>query len=286
MGNAMTPRTILVPLDGDAAGEATLGVAFGFAGQWRAHVVALSISPDPRDAAYLVGDVVSRETVEAILNAAEAEAKQRVATARAQFERCLKTAKAGGTDEATGTLEEVVGQDHDTVAAYGRAADLIIAQRPVDPIGSRAATILEAALFASGRPVLVPASKPSGSLATRVAVLWNDSVEATRAVAGAEPFLARAGRVDVLIAGDDAAIRASAGRLVANLLRHGVAAEIIDVVPGTRSDAEALAAKATELGATLVVMGAYGHSRLREFVLGGVTRHMLGAAAPALLLAH
>lgn len=281
----MTHRTILVPIGEGVASETALGTAFSLAGAWSSHVIGLGISPDPRDAAYLVGEAVSADAIDSIMRAAEARSAQLAAAARKQFESARAAAQTG-SGRVSAELIEVVGQDRDHVAAFGRTSDLIVASRPNDPIGSRAAGVLEAALFETGRPVLVPPARGAAQPTERVAILWNDSVQAVRAVAGAAPFLARAGRVDILVAEAGTDLAASAARLAANLGRHGVKAEADRVDLAGRDDASALAARVADLGATLVVMGAYGHSRLREFILGGVTRRMIAEPAPTLLMAH
>ncbi|MGH6720058.1 MAG: universal stress protein, partial [Alphaproteobacteria bacterium] len=253
----MTHRTLLVPIGRGAAGEAALGTAFALAGKWGGHVVALSVRPDPRDAVYLVGEAASPGAVEAILRSAEASAERRAAEARDQFEGARAAAHAGG-GRVSAELHEVVGQDRDHVAAFGRVADLIVVPRPDDPIGSRAAGVLEAALFETGRPVLVAPARGVAAPTGRVALLWNDGVEAARAVVGAGPFLARADRVDILVAGAGEDLVASAERLATGLGRHGVKAGVVRVAFADRDEAAALAARIAELGANLVVMGAYG----------------------------
>lgn len=280
----MNPRTILVPLAEQATAEVALRMAFHLARPWHAQVTALSVRTDPRDVVFLVGEAPSGQLIEQVVRAAEAEAARRLERDKSLFERMAQAARgadAGGA-KLEARLEDVVGADAEQVAALGRTADLIVAARPQEPIGSREAVMLEAALFGTGRPVLVPPVDFAPAVAERIVILWNDSREAASAVAAAGPFLTRAEAVRILITEADGT-RPSADRLVANLLRHGIAAEVHAV----KGDAAgALADKAESLGASLIVMGAYGHSRLRELVLGGVTRHMLAARGPALLMAH
>jgi nucleotide-binding universal stress UspA family protein len=282
----MTPRTILAVLEGGPSSETSLRAAFALAGQWGGHVTALCVRPDPRDAAYLVTDTVSGRVVEDVLRAIERDAETRAAEARGLFDRVLAEAGlAGAKHKPTAALEIVVGAEAEVVAGFGRTADLIVVPRAQRETQSEIA--LEAALFSSGRPVLVTPAEPAAQLAERVVVLWNDTVEAARAATAAMPFLARAGGIEIVLVkedGDDA--QASAGRLAANLLRHGVAAAVTALDAGSKPVMEVIAGFLAKREPSLVVMGAYGHSRLREFVLGGVTRHMLAAPGPALLMAH
>jgi nucleotide-binding universal stress UspA family protein len=152
------------------------------------------------------------------------------------------------------------------------------------------APIFSAVLFETGRPVLVAGSGmgeagPSGRSVSprRVVVAWKESAEAARAVSAALPLLARAERVTAVSARDDDERTRGLDALATYLSWHGIAADrrLLAAYP---SVGEALAAAAVE--ADLVVMGGYSHSRLRELILGGVTRHMLEKTKLPLLLAH
>jgi nucleotide-binding universal stress UspA family protein len=167
--------------------------------------------------------------------------------------------------------------------AYGRAADLLVMERPrpSDALGAR---VLAAALLDTGRPVLIPGSRlPS---LDRVAIAWKPTREAARAVAAAQPFILQAKRLSVLWMDDDQrAARAETERVVTTLRRHQSSVETFLLQP-SRDVGAALLLKAQEIGAGLLVMGAYGHGRTREIVFGGVTQRVLGGAEIPVLMAH
>jgi len=174
------------------------------------------------------------------------------------------------------------------LASEARTADLFVGTRPYgDPAGGE--RIEETVLFRSGRGCMFvpPASKP-GKFET-IFVAWKNTREAARAVAEAMPFLQRASQVIVGLVEEEGASEqfgiepgADIGRY---LSRHGVAAEIRPI-NGWVYAGEALLNEAQRTGAQMIVMGGYGHSRFREWVLGGATRHLLTHAGVPVLMAH
>jgi len=149
--------------------------------------------------------------------------------------------------------------------------------------------IAESALFESGRPVIVvPYIQKAPLKLDRVMVCWDGSRAATRAIADAMPLLERAGQVELVIAGKERGKRdeipgADMGQ---HLARHGLTVDVKRVSGGDIDVADALLSHAADATIDFVVMGGYGHSRLREFVLGGVTRSILRAMTAPTLLSH
>jgi len=175
------------------------------------------------------------------------------------------------------------------LAAVARIADLFIGTRPYG-VPTREERIEEAVLFKSGRGcLLVPPGGKSPARFDTVFVAWNNTREAARALAESMPFLRRARQVIVGIAEQHGAseqygeaVGADIGR---HLSRQGVVAEIRPI-NGWANAGEGLLNEARKSSADLVVMGGYGHSRFREWVLGGVTRHLLTHATVPILIAH
>lgn len=122
----------------------------------------------------------------------------------------------------------------------------------------------------------------------RVAVCWDGSREAVRALRDALELLSAAKAVDVLIAdeGDETRPQISGKQIKELLQAHGIEAKIHEITPAHRNAGKDLLAKTDELGSQVIVMGAYGHSRLRDLVLGGVTQHMLRNTTVPLVLSH
>jgi len=170
-----------------------------------------------------------------------------------------------------------------------RCADLLI----VGEMGSeqRVGELTTDIILDSGRPVLiVPENGKSGDLSGKIVIGWDGSREATRAVFDALPLLKRAKTVDLVTVGksDDAknAVRAGGGEMASVLSRHGVNAEVVMVERGDSSAGDALLNYASENDGDLLVMGCYGHSRLRERLFGGATRHVMKKMIVPVLMSH
>jgi nucleotide-binding universal stress UspA family protein len=172
------------------------------------------------------------------------------------------------------------------MAAYGMTADLIVASRGVRGDEVVARTTLEALLLETGRPLLIPsASTPKVAMADRIAIAWKPTPQAARAVAFAMPFLARAKEIVVMTAEEEEGRRDEADRLVRSLAWHGLNAVAQNIKPDAGGAARTLLAAAADC-AGLLVMGGYGHSRVREWVFGGFTQQMLVEAPVPVLMAH
>lgn len=176
------------------------------------------------------------------------------------------------------------------VARQGRSADLIIVGvvRGESWLDTSRRTDLSDLVMQAGRPTLILPAQAEALTAKHVVVGWKDTREARRAVADAMPFLKRAAKVVVVESADDIPL-ADAGRNVEDvaawLKRHGVTAEALALDPKTNATAE-LGAIAAKEAADLIVAGAYGHSRFREWVLGGVTRDLLQHPDLCSLVSH
>ena len=164
-------------------------------------------------------------------------------------------------------------------------ADLLVFAHKPGHHDPRETQCLESALLYTGRPVLL-AAKPQPTLGRNVAIAWNGRLEASRAVNAALPFLAAAEQVRILTlrTGDSAGDHGE--RLVQALAWRGIAAGVSVIEPEGSPPFAALTRRAAETGTDLLVMGAYGHSRVREMILGGATRYVLNHDGPAVLLAH
>ena len=149
--------------------------------------------------------------------------------------------------------------------------------------------IAESALFEAGRPVIfVPYIQKAPLKLDNVMVCWDGSRSAARAIADAMPLLERAGHVEVVIVGNESGKQdeiqgADMGR---HLARHGLNVEVERITRGDIDVADVLLSHAANSGAEFIVMGGYGHSRLREFVLGGVTRGILHSMTVPVLMSH
>jgi nucleotide-binding universal stress UspA family protein len=287
----MTIKTILTALSGAEPDRRRLDASFAVARRFAAHIDALHARGDPRNAVPITVEGMSGALVEDIMRAAERDAAERAQAARATFDRWRADAGATLAERPTDGVEvtaswyEEMGREDDLIARYGRLADLIVESRPTES-DFTAETSVEAAIFDTGRPVLLVAPEPGAELGETVAIFWNGSAQAARAVAGALPLLSQATRVHVLWVDEALGPEPAQKGLPDYLAWHGVNASVSKFQPDYRSVGEALLQEADRVGADLLVMGAYTHSRIRQMVLGGVTKHVLGHAAIPVLLAH
>ena len=286
-------RTLLVPIDGSADSEALARSAFAIARENSAHVDALHVRPDPRDAVPLLGEGLSGDMIENMINAADTEAQTRADAARTLFETIAKAEGVtfvvgpGSESGVTTTWHDVSGREDEVVAWRGRLADLIVMARPGEDASAMRSLSLHAALFETGCGVLALPPSPEPLLSARkIAIAWNGTQPATRAVHAALDILGRAKEVHVLSCESERTDPSAAIELADYLKWRSITASVHEFAPGDRHIADALLDRAAEVNADLLVMGAYSHSRLLQTVLGGVTSIVLSDAKIPLLMAH
>lgn len=243
-----------------------------------AHVTAAALAPDPGTSGGFLDDGA------AFLIPALEEARHAILQMLEEFATSFRRS---GARVETEVFTETSGTADRALGPLARNFDLIVAEQPDPDLPDERRSMIEAVLFASGRPVLVVPSKEGvlGKL-ENVLVAWDGSATAARAVGDAIPFLARARRVELVTAVD--AVDKTAGsspRIVRHLARHGVEAAF-HRLPIADDVASTLLSHASHAAADLMVMGGYGHSRLRERMLGGATRGVLEAMTLPVLMAH
>ena len=223
------------------------------------------------------------------------DAEQRTFDAKAAFDAFCKTSdiKAVSPDSQETLMHDgmvvswnlMSGNDNRDLANRGRLFDLIVVARAKDQIGGVDSVQLEAALFDTGRPVLVTSDAFKSKETSSIAIAWDGSREAAHSVALALPFLTKAEKVCIMSVGKcEPGMGFNAlGRYLA---RHGVQAEHCLLETSGKSVADTLVEASLDKDAGLLVMGAYGHSALGESLFGGVTRDLLEDGKIPLLLAH
>lgn len=273
---------VLVPVITLESDETALRTGAGLAAQLGGAAAALVVGVGIGSA---YADVESPLS-EALLDLA-AGAKSAAARERAAITSWIARHQPGLSLRAV-TVESAA--THDAIVAHARMADLVVMSAS-DKHGRARRELIEDILFKSGRPLLLlPANfKPKRDW-NRVLIAWNASTQAMRAIVGGLPLLRAASHVRIVTV-DATPSEAGHGEapgheLAAYLAKHGVSAEIVNLDGLGRDFAQRLEEAALDFDADMIVMGAYGHSRAREFVLGGVTRTLLGASAFPLLLAH
>jgi nucleotide-binding universal stress UspA family protein len=280
----MSFRDLLVLVDQGRNGRERVDLAARIARDFEAHLTGLYVGvPLPLQLAVLselpveVSEMHERASREAA-EGAEALFRERMAAAEPTLSAEWRSAE---------------GDPGEVASLHARYADLAIVGQ-ADPDGSAPGTtpdLPERVILGAGRPALVvPYVGRFESVGRRVLVAWNASREATRAVNDALPFLKRAARVTVLSvnprSGVDAHGAIPGADIALHLARHDVTVEAATVATDDVRVDDMLLSQASDMEADLIVMGAYGHSRLGELVLGGATRHLLRQITVPVFMSH
>lgn len=281
-------KTILVPLNSGDLDEALLASALAAAQRFKAHVEVLYVPRSRRDDIVRYGTVgMSDRLRQEVMEAAERGADEQASALRKAFEKfcrdnnVLIAGTPGTPEKATAAFREEASRGGDALVRRGRLSDLIFVPRPGD--SPAAAETFETALLETGRPVVVVPPTPPPRVATRIAIGWNASAEAARAVAAAMPCLASADAVTVLASEKR---RADARELAEYLEWNGIKPAVTIFETGARSVGETLFAESRALGADLLVIGGYTRTRARQLLFGGVTRYVFETADLPVMMAH
>jgi nucleotide-binding universal stress UspA family protein len=221
----------------------------------------------------------------------EEECRRAADRAAERFEACatehgLAVEAITASGSAAAGWREIEGTDEQVVGAHGRLFDLVVVGREFGRGWLNWRAMLEAALFESGRPVLLTPETVGTTFGENVVIAWNSSTETARTVALSMPLLARAKNVTVLSI-EGWGIPGPSGReLAVYLSRAGVPATARTAGREGRSAGEAVLAECSRIGADLLVKGAYTQSRLRQMIFGGATRHVMARAQLPVMLAH
>ena len=273
---------IVVYVDSSEATKARVGFAVALAKEHGAHLIGIAFAPTALLPLY-GADVGFADMSEVM-----ASVKTQGANALRAFEA---RAKADGVSAEAELMQGMSEEFPHDFAHAARHVDLAILGQPRDGdplIGQYA--LVERCLFASGRPVIiVPALTDKPSLEGTIVAAWDGSAEAARAINDALTFLKPASRVVLVVgvmSGQDDEQAPQTDDMMAHLKRHGVTAEALRVKAGEGDIGRLLLSTAKSLNADLMVMGAFHHSRWREFILGGVTLTVLEEATIPLFMAH
>jgi nucleotide-binding universal stress UspA family protein len=283
----MTIRNILVPLFPGVAFDNQLAAALDLARAVEARIDAVYVLPDPARLIAGVPVVALAATISVATIVHDYEVT--TAAAKARFERWRReeglaaSTPDGSSRTPYGQWFQRVGEVASTVARCGRLSDLIVLNRPSLSLAS--AEAVDAAVFESGRPTLLVNETVSRDLLRHMVIAWNGSLQATRAVAGSMTLLQQAQQVSIFTTFDEETIENDLD-LAQSLSRHEIHACYLRPHPGEKSAGEALLRILDELKPSMLVMGAYTHSRLREAFLGGVTRQILAHAETPVLMTH
>jgi nucleotide-binding universal stress UspA family protein len=274
-------KDAIVNLSLDHGNEAVVRYAVSVASTFSLHLTGVAFAYE----AIAIGSPFEGATA-SLVAAGRQESRKRADTAAKYFESIAKSA-------AITSESHIVDASLDDACAWlaGRARHhdvCIIAQPNPDRAGPET-LLTEAALFASGRPVLVvPYIQKSPMKLDRIAVCWNDSVSAARAIHDALPFLQHGKALDLICVSnsDSAANGLKAVDMAAHLTRHGLRVQVVPLSSADISVADTVLSYGADNEIDFLVMGGYGHSRMREYVLGGMTHDILKTMTMPVLMSH
>jgi nucleotide-binding universal stress UspA family protein len=276
-------KDLLVVVDESPSGAQRIDLALQMASAFGAHLTGLCVS----EAAELRPSVLAQFPAEVVDMLARV-GREDAARVKGVWDARLRAAAAGVSTE----WRAVAGDSGEVTSLHARYADLTVLGQvdPDNPIGP--ADLPEQVMLGSGRPVIVvPYAGTFKTVGQRVMVAWNATREATRAVNDALPILERAASVRVVSVNPGAGPSRGHGEIpgadiALHLARHGVRVEAETFNADDVRVDDALLSRAFDVGADLIVMGAYGHSRIGELVLGGATRHILRQITIPVLMSH
>jgi nucleotide-binding universal stress UspA family protein len=273
-------KDVVVNLSGRAPLDFAADYATSIAATFGAHVTGI---------AFLYEPVIPDGTLGGVpVDLIELQREENSKIARDAIGRFEAGVKKAGAASETRQLDATFGGAATLFAQVARRFDISVVAQAQREQGATDELIIEGALFESGRPVIVvPYIQKSGLTLERVLACWDGGRTAARAIADAMPFLERAKAVDLVIVAEERKNDEITGvRMSEHLTRHGVAVSVKRIAKGDLAVQDVILSYAADSGADFMVMGGYGHSRLREFILGGVTRGILNSMTVPVLMSH
>lgn len=274
----------------DAA--SAIDVAFQLASRSNGHVTGLHVSGDPVDnMPSIVEGMAERMIIQEFQKVRDRLENNERASRETFTDACARHGAAmmdvpAPTAGVTATWRASPGRPETVLAEQARTHDVLIGNASASAAGEKALAVIETALFDAGRPVLVVPRTTPASIGKNILIGWNRSANAARAVMAAMPLITTAEKVSICQVNTGAKPGPSAEDLAASLAWHGVDASVRHLQAGGAAVSDLIMTEAANTGGDLVVMGAYSHSRMQEFVLGGVTRHALRHVVTPLLMMH
>ena len=274
-------KDIAVNLTLDTPHDPAAAYAVSLAEAFEAHVMGIAFAYEPVIAPEVMGG-----TPAAVIDAQRAQSREAANAAVARFEQA---AKRSGLSAEHHVASATLAGAADAFGRIARRYDISVVGQGEPKKLAAQDLIIEAALFESGRPVIVvPYIQKAPLKLDRVVVCWDGGRTATRAIADALPLLARAKMVEVLIVagGRTKSDEMPGADVGAHLARHDLKVEVKRIVATDIDVPNTILSHVADTSADFLVMGGYGHSRLREFVLGGATRGVLASMTVPVLMSH
>ena len=277
-------KTILIPIEEHSLLHPALETALLLGRTFDSYIEGVPISVNlpvalPIDIAIGVSSVLDSTTRREMAQASKQHFESFMAA------RSIPLAGADHPGLCFGWRDGELMSDND-LGGYGRVFDITLVGRPSGSANHPRLATAEAALFESGRPILIAPPVTPKTLGESVVIAWNASTETARTISHAMPMLTRARRVVVLTIEDWGVAGPPGEDLARSLRRHGVSVEVAAFPNPTGRPGEAILSAAASLGCDLLVKGAYTQSRLRQMILGGATSHILAHTTLPVFMAH
>jgi nucleotide-binding universal stress UspA family protein len=273
-------KDVVVNLSGATPQDFAAEYAVSVAKTFGAHVTGIAFVYEPVIPDTVMGGIPT--------DLIEIQREENTKAAKAAVDRFEAAAKTNGVSAAARMLDASLAGAATTFGQIARRFDISVVGQASPERGAAEELMIEGALFESGRPlIVVPYIQKQGLKLDRVILSWEGGRMAARAIADAMPLLARAKAVDLVIVTERGKNEEITGVTMSeHLARHGVAAAVKRIAKGDIAVQDAILDYVADSGADLIVMGGYGHSRLREFILGGVTRSILKSMTVPVLMSH
>jgi len=290
----MPIKKILVAVRGSETSRSTIETGFIVASNLRAHAEVLHVRTDPFESVPAFGEGVTGRMADDLVSISGKDVDERAEIARRMYSDCCAKYKVPVVEgpppakQLSASWVEEVGRADEAMRHHGRLSDLIVVGKPTFKPRLNTSMTAQAGLYETGRPVLITPPKTPKTLGRRIAIAWNGSAEASRAVAAATNFLPLAEKVTVLTAESERTPAAAAKELASYLAIHGIDADIRVFAHMAEKPlgGAALLAACAEVKADLLVMGAFIASGFRELIMGNATQQVLTDAAIPVLMGH
>lgn len=290
----MPIKKILIAVRGSELSRSTIGTGLLLAATLKAHAEVLHVLADPLHAVPAFGDGMTGRMADQLVSISEKDVAERAKLARRMFDQyCARnqvpvlTGKPPAGEFSAAWMEKV-GYADALMRRRGRLADMIVLGKPTFKPRLATSMTAQAGLFETGRPVLIAPPETPAGIGRNIAIAWNGSAEASRAVAAATNFFAAAEKVTVLTAESERTPAEAAQELADYLALHGVRAEtrIFAHMADKPLGGTALLKACSDVGADLLVMGAFIASGFRELIMGNATQQVLSEATIPVLMGH
>lgn len=289
----MSIRRMLVPVVGRECDKSTLKTAVQIARRVGAHIDALIVRADAAEFLPVMGEGYSGIVAQDILEAVDSAGDELAEKAR---KNVVSVAEAAGLpitkhgevcDQPSISFHQAKGPLFAVLQQESQLTDLVVYTHPAQGVTSELANVLPDLLIGCRRPFLIAPEEPVESIGSHIVIAWNSGHEAASAIRQARGFLPFADKVEVaMIADDEASAQAELALPLAYLACHGIKAETRITIDKSKNAGDIILRDFADSGADLLVMGAYGHSRVREFIFGGATRQVLHEAKFPVFMAH